>query len=62
MKQYRVHFKNKNEGLFTAYGFTQMGNKYFFHKKEDKSDHESFVFASEVVGIDEQPDIGTLGD
>ena len=56
MKRYTVHFKNKKNATYEAYSFTLKDGNYWFHKKEDKSDFESFAVASDVQGIDEQPE------
>ncbi len=60
MKRYKVHFKNKKDAIYEAYSFTPKDGKYWFHKKEDKSDFESFAIAAEVQGIDEQPTAATV--
>lgn len=62
MKQYLVYFKNGKESIFSAYSYTERAGKYFLHKKEDKSDFESFVVISEVVAIEEQPEESPLGE
>jgi hypothetical protein len=53
MKTYTVHFKNKKSAIYHAYSYTERDGKYYFHKKEDKSDNTSFAIANEVTGIDE---------
>ncbi|MGA2868722.1 MAG: hypothetical protein ABSF34_06145 [Verrucomicrobiota bacterium] len=61
MKQYTVHFKNKKSVVYHAYSYTENGEKYFFHKKEDKSDFGSFAIVSEVTGIDEDEGAEPVG-
>jgi len=56
MKKFVVHFKNKKAASYEAFSFTLKENKYWFHKKEDKSDFVSFAIAQDVQGIDEQPE------
>ena len=52
MKVYEVHLKNKDTKTYIAHSYTEKDGKYFFHKKEDQTDHDSFVLESEIVGID----------
>jgi len=55
MKTYRVHFHNKHSALYHAYAYTNKEGKFYFHKKEDKTDFESFAFEKDVMGIEELP-------
>jgi hypothetical protein len=55
MKRYRVHFRNKKDTIYHAFAFSLKDGNYYFHKKEDKSDFESFAVADQVTGIDEAP-------
>jgi hypothetical protein len=56
IKKYRVQFtsdKKPQNYIQKAYGFTLKDEKYYFHKTENKSDFKTFVFAKNVVSIDE---------
>ena len=55
MKKYKVLLKNKQTVIREGYGFTVRDGKYYFHKKEDKSDFDSFVLEKDTVSIDEWP-------
>ena len=52
MNVYAVHFKNQSTQNYSAYGYTCQNGKFYFHKRADKSDFESFAEESEVMGID----------
>ena len=52
MNKYYVHFKNKTSQFYDAFSYSLVDDKYLFHKKEDKSDSETFALKSEVIGID----------
>ena len=60
MKRYKVHFKNKKDAIYEAFSYSLKDGKYYFHKKEDKSDFESFAIADQVTGIDETPPAQTF--
>ena len=53
MKRHKDHFKNKKDAIYEDV-------KYCFHKKEDKSDFESFAITDQVTGIDETPPAQTF--
>jgi hypothetical protein len=55
MKRYKIHFKNKKDAIYEAFSYELKEGKYYFHKKEDKTDFESFAIADQVTGIDEMP-------
>jgi hypothetical protein len=55
MKRYRVHFRNKKNATYEAFSYSQKDGKFYFHKMEDESDTNSFVFEKDVMGIDELP-------
>ena len=56
MNRYIVYFRNKKNGFYDAFSYSESGEKYVFHKKEDKSDSESFAFKADVMGIEIQGD------
>ena len=53
MKVYLVKFKNKKSppAEYHAYSYTQTDGKYYFHQKQDQSDHDTIIPASNVLSI-----------
>jgi hypothetical protein len=60
VKRYKVHFKDKKDAIYEAYSYTVKDGNYWFHKKEDKTDFESFAVFTDVHGIDEQAPVATF--
>lgn len=56
MRTYTVHLKKRAALRYEAYAYTEdeATGRIFFHKKEDKSDRDSFVMIGDVTGIDEE--------
>lgn len=54
MNTYVITFTDKSEKIIVAYSYSESddGMKYIFHKKQDKSDTDTFVFAAQVRSID----------
>lgn len=63
MNTYTVTFRQKKKSTYHGFGYSEIGDKFIFHKKEDLSDKDSdsFVFKSEVLGIEREPDFEPLG-
>jgi hypothetical protein len=55
MRTYTVHRKKGASLPYEAHSYTEDAGaaRIYFHKKEDKSDRDSFVMISDVSGIDE---------
>ena len=56
MRRYAVHFKSKKDAQYFAHSYTLKDGKYYFHKKEDRSDFDSWALEKEVTGIDDRTD------
>lgn len=56
MNTYTVHRKKGASLRYQAHSYTEDADtgRVYFHKKEDKSDRESFVMLGEISGIDEE--------
>jgi len=56
MNTYKVHFKNRDSVDYHAFSYTENGNKVFFHRKEDRTDFESYALTKKVTGIENKGD------
>jgi hypothetical protein len=56
MNTYTVHRKKGAPLRYQAHSYTEEADsgRIYFHKKEDKSDRDSFVLLSDISGVDEE--------